>query len=338
MRRKYFPVQFSVLSSKSLEKEILSRYAIGGNFKCQFFTQGLNDIYVVKTSGDTYYLRISIFNWRTKEEINAEIELLNQLYKNGISVSKPVQDDYGNLIHDIIAPEGIRYAVLFTEAKGIKNDNPNQKQNFLLGNMVAQIHTYADKITLNNNRFDIDLRHLIDEPLKTIKPYMLHRVDDFEYLKHIGRQLRVFMKKTLSKSKPEYGICHGDMHHGNIHFDNDGTIMIFDFDCFGYGWRAYDIAVFLWHQQLNRSASEDEDSKQKQWESFLDGYNTVRHMNVNELNAIKVFVIIREIWLLGIHLGSLERNRGCDWLSDRYFDFHIKFIKKWLNKQKHILD
>ena len=282
----------------------------------------------------TSYLRVSIYKWRTKEEIEAEIELLNYLNSCGISIAAPVQDNDGEYIQEINAPEGIRYAVLFTEAKGEKNDNPNEKQNHSLGCMVAKIHDLTDKITLIHNRFEIDLKHLIDDPLEIVKPYMSHRLKDFNYLEDTGHQLKLFVNETLSKSNLEYGISHGDIHHGNVHFGNDGSITLFDFDCFGYGWRAYDIAVYLWHQQLNRPASDKDDPKQKQWEDFLNGYSSVRQLNPNELKAINAFVAIRDIWLMGMHLGSLERNRGCDWLSDGYFDFHMDFIKKWVQDHR----
>ena len=130
MYKEYFPVQFSVLSSRALEKAILSKYSIKRPFKCQFFTPGLNDIYIVRTPEETYYLRISIYGWRNKEELEAEIELLNYLHNLGISVAIPVPDNEGKYIQEINAPEGIRYAVLFTEAKGEKNDNPDQKKNY----------------------------------------------------------------------------------------------------------------------------------------------------------------------------------------------------------------
>jgi len=97
--------------------------------------------------------------------------------------------------------------------------------------MVAKIHDFTDNITLSNNRFEIDLKHLIDDPLEIVRPYMSHRLNDFNYLEDIGYQLKHFVNEILSKSKPEYGICHGDIHHGNIHFGNDGSITIFDFDC-----------------------------------------------------------------------------------------------------------
>lgn len=59
-------------------------------------------------------------------------------------------------------------------------------------------------------------------------------------------------------------------------------------------------------------------------------YNGVRQLNTNELKAVMTFVVIRDIWLLGVQLGSLERNRGCDCLGGWYFDFHIQFIKNWI--------
>lgn len=336
MYKEMFPVQFSVLSSRALCEMILSRYCLKGPITCRFFTQGLNDIYVVKSPEDTYYLRISIYNWRTEEELLAEMELLNYLHHNGIAIAVPLQDCDGKYIQEINAPEGTRYAILFTEAKGGKNDNPDQQQNYSLGQMAATIHTCTDKITLKHKRFHIDSKHLVDEPLEIVKPHMLHRVNDFKYLQDAGRQLMALVNEVLQKNNPEYGICHGDIHHGNIHFGRDGEITLFDFDCFGYGWRAYDIAVYLWHQQLNRPACDASNPKQKQWEDFLDGYNAVRPLSDKELKAAKAFVAVRDIWLLGIQLGSLEKNRGCDWLDDGYFDFHLDFIRSWIQNNRVI--
>lgn len=62
----------------------------------------------------------------------------------------------------------------------------------------------------------------------------------------------------------------------------------------------------------------------------------MRQLSTNELTAVKAFVAVRDIWLLGIQIGSLERNRGCDWLCDRYFDFHVSFVKNWI-KDNNVL-
>lgn len=43
-----------------------------------------------------------------------------------------------------------------------------------------------------------------------------------------------------------WGVCHGDCHGFNARFGPDGAATLFDFDDGGQGWRAYDLAVFLW--------------------------------------------------------------------------------------------
>jgi len=43
----------------------------------------------------------------------------------------------------------------------------------------------------------------------------------------------------------KYGLCQGDLHTGNARFDMHGRLTLFDFDSFGYGWRAIDIGVSM---------------------------------------------------------------------------------------------
>ncbi|WP_407573010.1 phosphotransferase [Deinococcus altitudinis] len=52
-------------------------------------------------------------------------------------------------------------------------------------------------------------------------------------------------KGDLAAHDLSEGICHGDLHGGNVHVP-DGVWTRFDFDCGGRRWRAYDVAVFWW--------------------------------------------------------------------------------------------
>jgi Ser/Thr protein kinase RdoA (MazF antagonist) len=49
-----------------------------------------------------------------------------------------------------------------------------------------------------------------------------------------------------SREDLEVGSCHGDLHGWNAHIDQNMALTVYDFDCCGVGWRAYDIAVFRW--------------------------------------------------------------------------------------------
>ena len=51
-------------------------------------------------------------------DVESEIDLLQYLKANGASVSFPIADKQGNAIQTICAPEGERYAALFSYAEG----------------------------------------------------------------------------------------------------------------------------------------------------------------------------------------------------------------------------
>ena len=41
-------------------------------------------------------------------------------------------------------------------------------------------------------------------------------------------------------------VQHGDLQGYHANVGPDGMLTFFDFDCGGYGYRAYDLAVFVW--------------------------------------------------------------------------------------------
>ena len=324
-----FPSQSSVLSSQALLQRVLSEYLLESPIQCYFFRTGMNDTYVVRTATGNYFLRVYHCNWRTQQDIEAEIDLLNYLREQDLAVSAPVKSADGRYVQLINAPEGLRFSVLFAEAEG-KLLPMNNKQCRSFGQLVGRIHVVSDGMEKAHNRLHIDLQHLVGEPLDFIEPFLEHRKGDLDYLNNIGRELSEAIESLLPKTRPEYGICHGDLHEGNVHFDNDGDMTLFDFDCFGYGWRAYDIAVFLGARGESGDWSRQSKAKRtRNWNSFLRGYNEQRQLSDNEMLATKAFVPIREIWVLGVQIHC-SHQWGRWYLNDAHFDQSIDFIRKWI--------
>jgi len=79
------------------------------------------------------------------------------------------------------------------------------------------------------------------------------------------REFAAKVRHRIEAVQPQlnFGFCHGDLHGGNAAFDGD-TITMFDFDCCGVGWRAYDIAVYRWLLDMRSTTSN--------WKPFLDAY------------------------------------------------------------------
>ena len=85
-------------------------------------------------------------------------------------------------------------------------------------------------------------------------------------------RIRSYLERIPS---PKQGFCHGDFHAANAHLTEGNTVTFFDFDCCGFGYRAYDIAIFKWDSRLMGKEKETE-----RWEAFLRGYMGLRDLSL----------------------------------------------------------
>jgi Ser/Thr protein kinase RdoA (MazF antagonist) len=303
--------------------DVLPNYGLGAIAYLRFLNLGLNDTYALKTAnGEKYILRVYRAGWRSLSDISYELDVLNHLSNKGIAVSKPLPQMDGSLTQALSAPEGTRHAVLFTWAEGQEPSFEKDAETaaFNYGKAVANIHNAAQDFTSQHARFPLNLEYLTDVPLKSIGPMLAHREEDWIYL----QQLAVEMRRRLAAlpgEALEQGFCHGDFHGGNAHCAHDGVVTFFDFDCCGWGWRAYDIAVFRWGARLAGKEKE-------RWEPFLRGYAEVRNLHALDLQAVPLFIGIRHLWLLGLHTGN-GQDWGFLWMNDEYFDNAMKFFREW---------
>jgi Ser/Thr protein kinase RdoA (MazF antagonist) len=110
------------------------------------FRTGINHTYFIADNETKYVLRVYFYNWRSKPQIQEEIDLLHLLKENDVSISFPVADKKGEFIQEINAPEGIRHAVLFSFAEGEKIRFMDAQTCFSIGSLMAKIHsTTANK-------------------------------------------------------------------------------------------------------------------------------------------------------------------------------------------------
>jgi Ser/Thr protein kinase RdoA (MazF antagonist) len=317
-----FPATYSRLSSAALVAEVLPDFDIGAVATCQFYTGGFNDTYRVRTAqGSTYYLRVYRAAWRSLPDILYELDLLQHLAYKGFPAARPQPRHDGSLHYPIQAPEGRRYAALFSEAPGrlISYDREPEKVAFQYGQAVARLHNAVDDFASLHQRFHIDLELLIDAPLRHIAPFLAHRSDDWAYLQRFANHLRQHIT-ALPENDLQQGYCHGDLQGYHAHVDPHGTLTFFDFDCGGYGYRAYDFAVFRWCARL-------ENQESIRWEPYLRGYREIRPLDDLDAQAVPLFVGARYLWHMGVHTQNAP-DWGCDWLNDAYFDEKIGFLRQ----------
>jgi Ser/Thr protein kinase RdoA (MazF antagonist) len=316
-----FPAIASILSPQALADEIFPNFGVGPVSECKFYTGGFNHTYRIKTAdGLTYYLRAYRIAWRTLGDIQYELDVLKHLERKGFPAARPVHCKDGQLFCSVPAPEGMRYIALFREAPGaeINYTQDAAKTAHLYGQAVARMHNALSDFSSQHPRFPLDLEHFIDRPLRNIEPFLVHRPEDWVYLQKFAETLRRRIL-TLPADALEQGFCHGDLQGYHANVAPEGTLTFYDFDCGGYGFRAYDLAVFLWCCRL-------EDAIAARWEAFLLGYRETRPINELDVQAVPLFVCARYLWHMGVHTQN-SPDWGIGFLNDAYFDDHLKRLR-----------
>jgi Ser/Thr protein kinase RdoA (MazF antagonist) len=319
-----FPTTDSILSADALRQQVMPRYSIGEIARLELHERGINDTYKVGTAdGDTYYLRVYRFGWRTIDEINSEIAVLRHIAGRSAPVSAPVERTDGEILTSLDCAEGERWAVLFTLAPGARVDYKvlTDEQAACYGEAAASIHEASDSFVGKRSRETLDLTTLLERPLQALTLKLAHRRDDQAYVTQLGERLRADVEASAGL---ETGFCHGDLHDNNANYA-DGNITIFDFDCCGWGYRAYDLAVFPWAFAVVECERPHIEAMGR---AFLRGYRRRRVISDADFAAIPLFVPIRQIWLLGLHV-HLAGRFGSGWFNDGYLDRQLAMLRDW---------
>ena len=288
---------YSQLSAQSVSFLLSDVYDIGEIRRCVYYVLGLHDNYLVETPNGKFILRIYRNEWRSPDEINFELRLLNFLHQQQAPVSSPILTLERKLCFELDAPEGKRLAVLFPYAKGESpGNNITLRQSELLGRTVATTHRLSDSFEYKGKNKNLDISHLLDDSISAIEPFLVSR--DIKFLTSLKDSIKNALP-NLPKHDEIYGPCLGDVNLTNFHIDAE-NITLFDFDQCGYAFRAFELAKF-------KSSLYSIQNKEDLFRSFLHGYQEIRLLDKDELKSIPYYEIIALIWVMAIH--AINANR-----------------------------
>jgi len=278
---------YSRPEAEEIMRAVVPLYKIDNPKRCIYFQSGLNDIYKIETDTESFYLRLYRQGWRSKTEINFEVEALKYLRGRGVPVIMPVATHGGEYVTTIDVAEGSRHLIITDCAVGDIPDLSNYKNSMAYGRVLARLHTMSAGFECKDERFSYDLKYLVDEPLKRLKPHFFKYPDKWAQLTN---QVYALADKLLpSSANPiDFGFIHGDAHFGNVHQHND-DMTLFDFDLCGYGPRAFDLAVFKRFSILQGKLKE-------WWLPFIDGYREVRSVCELDFALIETCASLRYFW------------------------------------------
>lgn len=324
-----FPVTTSTLSEIELGKFIKEKYQLKENINCKLFRTGVNHTYFISDSEAKFVIRVYCYNWRTKTEIKQELELLLLLKAGDLSVSYPVPDKNGNFIQEINAPEGIRYAVVFSFAEGEKMRFMTNETCSAIGSLMAKIHTLtADK---KIERIHYDSEVLLHQSYHYLNLYFAKDLDEMKYIKEINDTISGRFKES-NLSGNQNGIIHLDIWYDNLSVNNEDQITIFDFDNCGNGAFILDVAYFC--KQLFFIESDKKEYETKV-QSFLSGYQKVRNLSDKEIALIPEAGASIFVFYLGVQAQRFDWSNI--FFTENYLKMFVGRIKNWLDyyaKQK----
>lgn len=315
-----FPVSSSILSANHLSNLLIEKYALGIGTTCKLLKAGINHSYLITDGNDKYIFRIYSLNWRSQAEILEEIRLLDLLHANNVPVSFALKDADGNYLQSMVAPEGERFGVLFSFAKGEKLMNIPANIHFTIGEIMAKIHQVTHNLHLQ--RVNYTPEAILINSFEKLKYYLPIETEEMQFMVKAQAYL-LNLLQNVKLNQVRQGIVHLDIWFDNMSISDSG-VTLFDFDFCGNGMLCYDIAYSI--LQIHSTEKDEQECKTKV-ESFLKGYESVTPISEEEKRLLPALGVCLYFFYLGVQSERYE-NWSNLFLNEVYIKRYITVLVK----------
>ena len=229
-------------NTESMRDMIRSGLKLEGPIELLAISQ--NYVYSAFHDGLPVIVRCSPPGWRSVEQIDFEVELLDVLASAGLSVCKALSIE-GRLITALHLKESVWLTVVFQKAKGkaLWEGSPKEGTVREVGKYIGTLHTAGSPLihrAASQREFSESDQRLLSD---TGDGVLIRK----------GYEISNALSK-MSHSKSDYGLVHADIHSGNV-FVEDTTVTLIDFDNVRLGWYFSDLLNLLYEFQMNQSGN-----------------------------------------------------------------------------------
>jgi Ser/Thr protein kinase RdoA (MazF antagonist) len=312
------PCAYAAAPAAAIAEFVAGRFDLPPIASCRFWWRGFNDLYIIAAGTRRLVLRLSRAGRRRDSDLEYEAALLVHVGGQGVAAPVPLRGRDNHYAQLTLAADGVRPALLFEFIPG-RDAEETPADMYGQGVSLARFHAAAADFTSPHDRFTLDLDYLLDRALQHLEPLLDERNEDRTYLASLAGRLRERAETCVPHLTR--GVCHGDCHGFNARINEAGVATLLDFDEGGPGWLTYDLAVWMW------SARAFAPARRPLWQAFLAGYRSQRPVAFADLDAIRVFVPIRHLWLLGQYAHGAPAW-GTKWVGP-WLDKQIAFFKAW---------
>lgn len=286
---------------------LIERYgAAFSSATCELLRSYTNDVYLIHAAEQMFVLKLYGQGWRTLTDVQWEMDLLAHVSARGVPVAGPIVARDQAVIQSIATEAGHQLAVLFAYAAGEKPQPPFSTALYQrFGQAIGQFHAASDSFVTAHPRQALDTSQLIDAPIRLVVP-LLPNASDRTWLLGLANVVSDRVA-AYAAAGLDWGPIHGDATLDNLHITADGTIILYDFDSGGFGWRASDLQGW----------AIDHRDYAARWEAFHRGYTHVRPLREVDLLAAPYLTLAWDMWGLKV---ELER-RVLAWGVERTAEF-----------------
>jgi len=282
-----------------------------------FFRASANFIYLFRKGGKPFFLRFAAGSERTREAIEAEIDILKWVAARGITVTPPIESSNGNFVETVETDLGIFHGVVFGRLDGsqLEIEDLDDGQFCQWGIALGRLHSALKEYTGPG----VSARGTWRDYLELIRTYLPQDQSPvWSEFEQIASSLQ-----ALPVPSDGYGLVHSDFELDNLYWQ-ERAIGIGDFDECSYAWYGMDIAfalrdLFRYHVDLNS----------RSFLAFVRGYETENRLHAELVSQMPLFLSMAKLLTYARLVRSMDllpRTEDPAWLQA----LRVK-LERWLD-------
>ncbi len=263
-------------------------------------------LYQCERDGRTYILRLTHSRYVDFKFIAGEIDWVNYLANDGVSVPRAVPSEQGDFV-EIVGEEDCPYAaVCFEKAEGrqIRFDDAGKWNAGLFekyGETISRMHALtreykpADTSLVRIRWHEQDWVANRDQYLPRSEARVREKYDELVERLH-----------GLPQDPDAFGLIHGDAHPWNALY-HEGNIILTDFDFCERSWFASEIAVILFYAVMAPIRGMDQVNFARYFlRNFMSGYRKENSLGSSWIKRIPDFLRLRMLSKFVLHYPEWE--------------------------------
>ncbi len=296
------------MDERALQEILTVYYGIEAS-SLEFLREGGSHTYIV--NGEKKYM-LKVIGPAFSDTAKQSVSIMRYLEKNEFPVPKTILTKSGDAIFETEAEREKKLIVLM---EFIDGDEPElETYSVEVGGLVGRFHQlmmeYPAELVSHGKEF------FIGRYLDSLRKKNYPRITAYEELgNHLWDKVN---------DLPQ-GICHGDLHRGNLLQNTDGKIYLVDFDTACRAPFMFDVMVMCDMTDYFNLKQEDIELTGEVYQKFLTGYSDYHALSREEILSFPYWVAIRHFQLQ----ATILEIYGADCIDEGFVDRQLYWLAGW---------